>query len=513
MIEMRGIFKHYGAVQALKGASLSIQAGKITALLGSNGSGKSTLVKVLAGLVNPNAGSIKLDGREVVIRSGNDAQALGISTAFQDLSLVGMMTVEDNLLLGNEPKTKTGMIDREESRRIVADLMARFAIRCSPQDYVQSLPPSTQSMLEIAKAVHRKPRVLLLDEATAALHMDEIEVLFDILRGLREQGLSIVFVTHRMHEVFELCDEAVIMRGGETVKSGPVSEFSLEDLVYYMTGQRMASPQTNSAEQDKAASKGTAVLEVKNLSLPPRVKDISLTAHAGEIIGIGGLEGQGQAAFMRAVLGAQQKEGGSIRFLGQEVHYRQPAEAVKAGMGFISGERNREAMFPERTIAENIFAGEAAVGPRFRFLPKKTVRRFSEDAVKTYRIKIGSLKDAASTLSGGNQQKLVIARWIAVGPKLLLLDDPTKGVDIHSRHEIHQILRESAAKGMAVILSASDTDELLEIAERIYVFYEGQVSGVLQGENKTQEAMVALMMGLENDTADNEADSRKEAQA
>lgn len=501
MIEMRDITKHYGAVQALKGASLKIEPGRITALLGSNGSGKSTLVKVLAGLVSPNAGSIVVNGQQATIRSGNDAQALGISTAFQDLSLVPMMTVADNLLLGNEPKTPLGMVDKEKSRQVVEELMARFFIRCSPLDYVQSLPPSTQSMIEIAKAVHRKPRVLLLDEATAALHMDEIKILFDILRTLRDEGLSIVFVTHRMHEVFELCDTAVVMRSGETVKSGPVSEFSLDDLVYYMTGQRMAQHNiAQSAEQGHSALE-EPVLDVKNLRLPPRVKDISLTAYAGEIIGIGGLEGQGQADFMRALLGAQQKTGGSIRFLGQEVDFRQPAQAVKAGISLISGERNREAMFPERTIAENIFAGNAAVGPSFRFLPKKAVRDFSERAVKTYRIKIGSLKDAASTLSGGNQQKLVIARWIAVGPKLLLLDDPTKGVDIHSRMEIHQILRESAKAGMAVIISASDTDELLEIAKRVYVFYEGRVSGVLEGESMTQENMVALLMGLKEEGA------------
>lgn len=512
MIEMRGIFKHYGAVQALKDASLNIMPGKITALLGSNGSGKSTLVKVLAGLVNPNAGSITLDGQEVFIRSGNDAQALGISTAFQDLSLVPMMTVEDNLLLGNEPKTASGMIDRLKSREIIRELMERFAIPCSPQDYVQSLPPSTQSMLEIAKAVHRKPRVLLLDEATAALHLNEIEVLFDILRDLRDQGLSIVFVTHRMHEVFELCDEAVIMRGGETVISGPVSGFTLDDLVYYMTGQRMAQT-VGSAEADVGQDGGVAVLEVENLNLPPRVRDVSLIARAGEIVGIGGLEGQGQADFMRAVLGAQQKAGGVIRFMGEEVNFRQPAEAVKAGMGFISGERNREAMFPDRTIAENIFAGSATLGSSFRFLPEKTVRRFSEDAVDTYSIKIGSLRDAASTLSGGNQQKLVIARWIAVSPKLLLLDDPTKGVDIHSRQEIHQILRESAAKGMAVVISASDTDELLEIAQRVYVFYEGKVAGVLTGDNKTQEGMVSLMMGLKNNETKPTTPLAKEEQA
>lgn len=496
MIQLKNISKNYDAVQALRGAGMEIRPGRITALVGSNGSGKSTMIKVLAGLVSPNSGELLMNGQPVVIRSGRDAQALGIATAFQDLSLVPMMTVEENLLLGNEPKTKTGQVDKKESQRVVEGLLSRFAIRCAPQDYVQSLPPSTQSMLEIAKAVHRKPRVLLLDEATAALHMDEIQVLFGILRQLRDEGVSIVFVTHRMHEVAELCDDMVIMRSGETVISGPASQFSVEDMVFYMTGQRMRKEEA-AEEQAEAATEDTPpMLEVRSLSLPPRVRDISLMARRGEIIGIGGLEGQGQADLMRALLGASQKSGGQILLDGQEVAFSQPYQAVRAGLGFISGERNREAIFPDRTIAENIFAGNAAKGRRFAFLKKSTVTRFTQEAVRTYRIKIGNPQDAASTLSGGNQQKLVIARWIAVNPRLLLLDDPTKGVDIHSRLEIHQILREGAQAGMTIILSASDTDELMDIADRIYVLYEGRVSGVLAGSNKTSEHMAALMMGL-----------------
>lgn len=496
MIQLRQVSKRYDAVQALKQASMDIHPGRITALVGSNGSGKSTMIKVLAGLVSPDAGELFIDGKKAVIRSGNDAQSLGIATAFQDLSLVPMMTVEDNLLLGQEPRNALGMIDRAASRRVVRELMDRFAITCSPQDYVQSLPPSTQSMLEIAKAVHRKPRVLLLDEATAALHMDEIQVLFSILRQLRSKGVSIVFVTHRMHEVAELCDDAVIMRGGETVISGPVSDFTLDDMVFHMTGQRLQQQEAQGEAAAQADEGREPMLEVRNLRLPPRVKDISLIARKGEIVGIGGLEGQGQSDFMRILLGAVPHTSGTILFGGRPAAFKQPSFAVEAGIGFISGERNREAIFPDRTIAENVFAGNAAKGRRFAYLPKKAVRRFTQDAVHTYRIKIGRIQDAASTLSGGNQQKLVIARWIAVNPKLLLLDDPTKGVDIHSRMEIHQILRESARQGMSVILSASDTDELMEIADRIYVFYEGRVSGVLEGAQKNNENLVAAMMGM-----------------
>lgn len=496
MIQLSDISKNYGAVQALKHASMTIHPGRITALLGSNGSGKSTMIKILAGLVSPNTGELRMDGEVVRIRSGNDAQALGIATAFQDLSLVPMMTVEENLLLGNEPTTAVGMLNQQEITQTVKGLLDRFGLRCAPTDYVQTLPPSTQYMLEVAKAIHRKPRLLLLDEATAALHQDEIDVLFRILRGLKTEGISIVFVTHRMHEVFDLCDDAVILRSGETVKSGPVSDFTLDDLVFYMTGQRMQQTQTGVDREGSVIRDQTPLLSARHISLPPRVKDISLDAYAGEIIGIGGLEGQGQGDFMRALLGASPIAEGQIIFDGAAVQFKQPADAIKAGIGFISGERNREAMFPERTIAENIFAGNTAKGRRFTYLKKSAVNQFANEAVDTYQIKVGRIQDAASTLSGGNQQKLVIARWIAMQPKLLLLDDPTKGVDIHSRLEIHQILRACAAGGMAVIISASDTDELMDIADRIYVFYEGTVSGMLAGENKTHEHLVACMMGV-----------------
>lgn len=496
MIKMRGISKHYGAVQALRSASLQVSAGRITALVGSNGSGKSTLIKVLAGLVNPNSGEVNIHDKPVLIRSGHDAQSLGIATAFQDLSLVTTMTVEENLLLGAEPRNSLGMLDRVKGREIVLNILKRFNIACSPDHYVQSLPTSTQSMLEIAKAILRKPRVLLLDEATAALHQDEIEVLFKVLRELKSAGVAVVFVTHRMHEVFQICDDATVLRGGETVFSGPVSELSLDDIVYYMTGQRLQKNQNVVHDGTYGDQDAKIVLETDHLCLLPRVQDISLTAREGEIVGIGGLEGQGQSDLIKAILGASVPDSGQIRLLGEAVLFKQPADAIKAGIGFISGERNREALFPDRTIAENIFAGNAAKGKKFTILRKRTVMNFAKDAVKTYRIKVGRIENAANTLSGGNQQKLVIARWIAMNPKLLLLDDPTKGVDIHSRLEIHQILRDCAAKNMTVIISASDTDELMEIAQRIYVLYEGRVSGVLEGSRKTNENLVSAMMGL-----------------
>lgn len=496
MFAMHGITKSFDAVQALKGASLTVKPGEIRALLGANGSGKSTMVKVLAGLVKPDEGEIRIDGKPVKIHTSRDSKQLGIATAFQDLSLIPTMKVLDNIKLNRETLRRFGTIDAKKDRRDVEQLLERFQIKCDPDAYAQTLMPSTQSMLEVAKAVFAKPKLLLLDEVTAALHQDEIEVMFRILGELRAEGTAIIYVTHRMKEIAQLCDSAVIMRNGESVCEISGEELAdLDRIVYHMTGKypekaQIAATHTTQMQQNEA------VLEVKDLKFPPKVRDISLAAYRGEIVGIGGLDGQGQSEFIRLLLGEYCPEGGEITYRGKRVAFKRPAEAIANNMGFISGERNREAIFARRTIAENIFVGRSANGKLFRFIGNRQMKEFSRAAVEKYNIKIGELEDPASSLSGGNQQKLVVARWIALMPDLLLLDDPTKGVDINSRREIHLILKQCTQQGMTVIVSSSDNDELMDLADRIYVFYEGKVAAMLAGEEKNQERLVAEMMGV-----------------
>ena len=495
MFELRAIEKRFGAVQALSGASLSVKPGEVRALLGSNGSGKSTMVKVLAGLVNPNSGDILFDGKPVTIRNGFDSRKLGIATAFQDLSLVPMMTVRDNLLLGVEPVSKIGVVNKKQATRSILELLDQFGVRCNLNAYVQTLTPSTQTMLEVAKAVALKPRLLLLDEVTAALHYDEVQILFRAIRELKEQGIAMIYVTHRINEVFQICDTATFMRGGETVAEADVKDLTVDEIVFHMTGQWPEKEKKREAHSVDDSSEAP-LLQVEHLEMLPKVQDLSLKAYKGEIIGLAGLQGQGQPEVIRAILGAEPHQGGAITYKGLPVRFKSPAEAVAKGIGFISGERNREAMFPLRSILENLLAGKVAKGKMFAFMPPPSNRAFAQNAVKKYSIKIGSLRDPASSLSGGNQQKLVVARWIAMNPSLLLLDDPTKGVDIHSRREIHRILQDCAAQGMTVILSSSESEELLDITDRIYVFYEGKISDILHGARKTPEALVAAMMGV-----------------
>ena len=495
MFEMRGIEKRFDAVIATNKASLKVSPGEIRALLGSNGSGKSTMIKILAGVYAQNNGEILMDDKLVQISSGQDAKKQGIATAFQEKSLIPTMSVIDNLLLGSEPRGSFGTVDRKKARKQIAQLLERFDIDCELDAYVQSLMPSTQAMLEVAKAVQQKPRLLLLDEVTASLHYNEIQVLFKIIRELKDEGVAIIYVTHRMNEVFELCDNVTIMRGGETVKEGATGDFTLSDIVFYMTGQR---PETHDGiDQDTDIDDDKEVLlNVNEHEVYPKVWGISMKAYKGEIIGIAGLQGQGQSEFIRSLLGAEEVTGGTVEFCGENVKFKSPTEAVRNGIGFISGDRGREAIFPIRSIYENISAGNIAKGRIGAYVTTKSLKTFSQNAVDKYNIKIGALRDAANTLSGGNQQKLVIARWVAMNPKLLLLDDPTKGVDVHSRREIHKTLQQCATDGMTVIISSSEYEELLEISDRIYVFYEGYVSDMLSGEYKTEEHLVAAMMGM-----------------
>ena len=504
MFAMCDIDKRYDAVVACQEAGLQVEQGEIRALLGSNGSGKSTMVKILAGIVKSNDGQILIDNEPVTINSGRDSRLLGIATAFQDLSLIPTMSVLDNILLGNEPKGKFGTVDRKKATGDVVALLDRFQIDCDPDAYVQTLMPSMQSLVEVAKAVFLEPRLLLLDEVTAALHRDEVALIFDVLRDLKAQGTAIIYVTHRMNEIFEICDTATIMRSGRTVAHANIDELDLDEIVFHMTGQRPDTHEIKVTESYDHDGRDL-ILEVENMQLYPKVHDISLRAYKGEIVGIGGLDGQGQPEFIRALLGDTRPDGGTIEYMGEEVNFHSPADAVSNGIGFISGERNREAMFPDRTVGENIFAGSAAKGKLFKFLTNKVVRNFAQDAVDKYDIVVGSVDHPASSLSGGNQQKLVVARWIAMYPNLLLLDDPTKGVDVHSRREIHKILRQCAEDGMTVILSSSENDELLDIADRIYLFYEGRVSGMLSGATKTPERLVAAMMGMTGKNSNNGA--------
>lgn len=501
MLQALNISKHFGGVTALKDASLSLAPGEIRALLGANGSGKSTLVKVLGGLVAPDAGNILLDDKPLAINSPADARRHKIAVAYQDLSLVPKLTVAENILLGREPCGRLGFVDSFAIRSRAGELLERLGVDVSPDVPAEELDPASQSLVEVAKALAWEPRILILDEVTASLHHDQVRRLFALLRELGRKGLGILFVSHRFDEVFSLCNTATVLRGGESVAAVNLDQVDEAEVVYFMIGTRPEKGPARAAGEETPEQQ-EIVLAVSNLRVPPRVKGVTLQARAGEIVGLAGLQGQGQAEFLRAVYGMLPYTGGRVEYLGSPVTFRSPRDAVRRGIGFISGDREREGVLPVRSVTENLFLVKLALKRLFATVKPGELQGEARQQIEQLKIVAGSTGHPASSLSGGNQQKLIIGRWLAVNPRLLLLDDPTKGVDITARREIHEMLRRMAAAGTAIIISSSDNEELLAIADRILVFYEGEIVAAIQGAARTEERLVSAMLGIERSSVE-----------
>ncbi|MDB4865815.1 MAG: Ribose import ATP-binding protein RbsA [Cohnella sp.] len=497
MLQIKGLNKQFGNVKALNNAYLNLRAGEIRGLLGSNGSGKSTMAKVLGGLMFKNAGDISINGETVEIGSPLDSRERGIAVAYQDLSLVPQFTIEDNLTLGREPRTSGWKrIERKQTREEATKWIEKLQINAAPHTLVESLDPSTASLVEVAKALSWNPKILLLDEVTACLHHDQVNRLFEVLRELKEQGLAIIIITHRFDEIFKICDSATILRNGETVTEIDIKDVVETDLVYYMTGKRPEPFSRKSTEEHAKKTEREVVLSVSDLYLRDKVKGVSIDVHQGEILGICGLQGQGQSDFLRAVYGSVAFDKGTITYQGKSVAFRSPKDAIRQGIGFISGDRHAEGIFPDRTIKENIFISKTSLRNLFSSVNTKKQAATTEEVVQRLNVKIGSIDHSASSLSGGNQQKLLFGRNFLFDLKLVLLDDPTKGVDISSRREIHQILRDLTKTGTSVLISSSDHEELLEISDRIVVFYEGRVNAEMTVDEHTEDLLISAMLGV-----------------
>lgn len=489
---MKHMHKTYGAVVALRDVSMTLEKGEIAALLGANGSGKSTLVKILGGTVKEDSGEIFIDERQVKIKSSTDSRRLRISVAYQELSLLPRMTVLENVMLGHYIKNKLGRIDEKANRIYVEGLFQALGVECDLDAYAQDLPPAVLSLVEIIKAVSWKPDLLLLDEVTATLHHDEVEKLFAYLKKLSATGTSIVMVTHRLGEIYQIASRAVILRSGESVADVNLADCEMDTIVYHMTGKMPEAHQREAEGIDTT----DVLLQVKGLCIEGKVNKADMAVSRGEIIGIGGLEGQGQSEFIRAIYGIIPHSEGEILLHSEPMAVRDAADAVRRGIGFVSGDRNRESVFSILPIGENIFSAKMAMKSMLGPISKRIINKAAQSIVDEYGIKIGRITDPISSLSGGNQQKVVFGRWILVRPDLLLLDDPTKGVDVSARRELHNFLKRAADEGMTVLMVSSDNDELIELSDRIYIFYEGGIHGVLSGEDKTEEKLVSAMMGL-----------------
>jgi ribose transport system ATP-binding protein len=499
---MQGISKRYGGVRALQDAGLVIEAGRIHAVLGENGAGKSTLIKIMAGVVAPDEGRMLLDGEPVSFTSPAAANAAGIACIFQELSLIPDLTVADNIAISNPPR-RFGLIDRVAQRRLAEQALARAgADNIHPLALVKDLSLSRRQMVEIAKALARKPRILILDEATSALTAADVTKIYGVLKRLRAEGLALVYISHRMHEITELADECTVFCNGRSVASYAAGTKTDSEVVEMMIGREYNAvfpPRTA-----HPASDARPVLEVRNLCWTDRLNDISLRVHAGEVIGLGGLDGQGQRELLLALFGVLRGTTGEVLIDGRPVTIAGPDFAKRKGIGMalIPEDRKTEGLMLPMSVRENLSFAALGKLSRWGVVNASAERDAVERIVRLLAVRTDGTDVPAASLSGGNQQKLVIGKWLMLAPRILLLNDPTRGIDVGTKQEMYQLLRQLADEGAAILFYSTDYDELVGCCDRVLVMFDGAIGRELVGAEITERALVssALNLGVQSTT-------------
>ncbi|MCM2505257.1 sugar ABC transporter ATP-binding protein [Aureimonas altamirensis] len=482
ILEATGVAKSFGAVKALAKGDLIVQRGEIHALLGANGCGKSTLCKVVAGALAPNGGTLRIDGQARSFASPREAERAGVSLFYQELSLIPQLSVENNIFLGHEPR-RFGFVDRAALRREADRLIGLFSgvvgASLTPQATVADLSPDERQIVEILKVFATRPKLMIMDEATAALDGRQAARLFDILRAQRGEGVSTIMISHRLDEVFAVCDRITVMRNGESVAALDVASTDRAAVVHHMVGDVLVPPRPAHA----AVRSGQPLLALDTVS-GGRFRDVSLKVWPGEVVGLAGLQGQGQSALLRSLFGAEPAGEGTMALDGAELVIRRPGDAVRRGIAYVSGDRGRDAALHGRSIFENAVSGILAREAQL-VLRVKPLRRRAEAAAADLGTRYASLDAPIGSLSGGNQQKIFIARWLATKPRLLLLDDPTKGIDLGAKADLFALMRRLADEGAAILFYSSEDSEVLDQTDRCLVFNGGRVVTELSGARMT----------------------------
>ncbi|WJV18510.1 sugar ABC transporter ATP-binding protein [Rossellomorea marisflavi] len=489
-IRMEHIHKAFGQNKVLEGVDVHIRGGEVHALMGENGAGKSTLMNILTGLHKKDQGTITIDGVEKTFDNPKQAEEFGIAFIHQELNIWPEMTVLDNLFINKEPITSFGLIQTQKMKAVAKKQFDRLAISIPLHKEAGKCSVGEQQMIEIAKALMTDAKVIIMDEPTAALTDREIEKLFDVIRSLKESGVSIVYISHRMEEIFTICDTITVMRDGRTVDTTPIPETNFNDVVRKMVGRELTDrfPERNS-------NPGATILEVKGLTRKGVFENVSFQVREGEIVGVSGLMGAGRTEIMRTIFGLDGKYEGDILVAGKNVTVKNPNQAVKLGLGFITEDRKEEGLILDFSIKDNIVLPSLFSFTKNGMIKDKQEEEFVELLIKRLTIKTESAMTSAKNLSGGNQQKVVIAKWIGIGPKVLILDEPTRGVDVGAKREIYQLMNELTDRGVAIIMVSSELPEVLGMSDRVIVIHEGRVSGEVTGKEATQEKIMTLATG------------------
>jgi len=488
MVEMLSISKSFPGVLALRGVSLAVQPGEVHALVGENGAGKSTLMKVLGGIYSRDAGEIRIQGHPVEIHSPHRATELGISIIHQELMLVPDMSVAQNIFLGRSP-SRAGVLNPRRMNAQAAEILGRFELFIDPRTPIRKLGIAQQQMVEIAKAVSRNVRILVMDEPTATLTTKEIEQLFALIHRLKGEGVSIIYISHRLEEIFRIADRVTVLRDGATVETLGIEEADTARVVRLMVGRELTDMFVK-----KDVPIGEEVLRVENLS-SGKVRRINFRVSKGEIVGIAGLVGAGRTEMAQAIFGLDPIRSGAIYLHGRKVTIRNPTDALRHGIGYLSEDRKRYGVVPEMSVESNVSLAVLDRLCLFGVLRKRLRRELGERYQRKLQIKTPSMDALIKNLSGGNQQKVLIARWLATDAPLLILDEPTRGIDVGAKHEIYALMCDLAAQGFGIVMISSELPEVIAMSDRIMVMHNGEIAGVVEPPGATQEAIIKLAMG------------------
>jgi len=497
LLRMAGISKRFPGVQALDNVDFEVAPGEIHALLGENGAGKSTLLKILAGAQQQDSGTITFEGRPAVLQNPHDAQRLGIVTIYQEFTLAPNMTIAENVFIGREPGRRPFV----NWRQMAADtkvLTDRIGLTVNPKRLVRDLSVAEQQMVEIARALSMQSRLIVMDEPTSALSAAEVGKLFKIVRDLKAQGLSIVFVTHRLEEVIELCDRYTVLRDGRHVGTGAVADTNIDGIIRMMVGRQVNALFAHRTDSDA----GEVALAAEGISRQGNTQDqnatvldnVSLNVRHGEILGLAGLVGAGRTELARVIFGADPFDSGRIVIDGKPVTIRSPQDAIRHGIGLVPEDRKQQALFLSLAIRTNLsIAALGNIGMMRVFVDERAERRLVDEYKRSLNIRMATPDQLVANLSGGNQQKVVLARWLALRPKILIVDEPTRGIDVGAKVEVHNLLFGMARAGIAIIAISSELPEVLTISDRIVTMREGRVTGEINRAEANQEILMSMM--------------------
>ncbi|WP_457098869.1 sugar ABC transporter ATP-binding protein [Microbacterium sp. P5_E9] len=484
-LELRRVVKSFGPVVALRSGSLTLERGSIHALIGENGAGKSTLVKIIAGLYHRDAGDLLLDGESVDFSSTAQSKAAGIAVIYQEPTLFPDLSVTENIFMGRQPTRSLGRIDRKLMRAQALELFTRLGVRLDPDRPTLGLSIADQQIIEIAKAISLDAKVLVMDEPTAALSGVEVERLFAVARSLRDEGRALLFISHRFDEVFDLCDTVTVMRDGAYIATSPIADTTVADLVRQMVGRDIA---TLFPKED--AEIGEPVLVVEGLTEPGVFHDVSFTVRSGEIVALAGLVGAGRSEIARAIFGVDPYTSGKVTINGATVPKRKPVAAMKLGLALVPEDRRKQGLVLGSSVAKNTTMAIRSSLAKFGLITAAAENAAARVWDSRLEVKTASLDTESGTLSGGNQQKVVLAKWLATKPTVLIVDEPTRGIDVGTKAEVHRLLSQLAGEGMAILMISSELPEVLGMADRVVVVREGQITAEIDRGDATAETVM-----------------------